>query len=123
MQILNFPKQNSNGVPSIYAQYAKERAGRETIESEFGFATYTIYKDHVYIEDVFIVPEHRKSKICIGYVNDICKLAKKSGVDKVVTSVSPLARGATVSIKVILALGFELLNSTNDLIYFSKRIL
>lgn len=109
-------------MPSIYAQYAKERAGRDTLEDSFGFATYTIYKDHVYIEDVFVLPEHRKSGKCGGYVMEICKRALEVGVNKVVTSVSPVAVGSTESLKTVLALGFSLLSSTNELIYFSKRI-
>lgn len=107
---------------SLYAQYAKERAGRDCLENQHGFATYTIYKDHVYIEDVYIVPGQRTKGSCSEFISQIENIAREAGIGITVTSISPAAKDATTNLKVVLALGFELLNSTQDLIYFKRRI-
>lgn len=107
---------------SLYAQYIKERENFEIIEDEFGYATYRIVGEECYVRDVFVLPECRQKNHASGYVDKISEIAKTEGCTHVTTTVSPLAEGATTSLKAILGYGFKLLNSKEDRIVFVKEI-
>jgi hypothetical protein len=44
---------------NLYKQYLKEEENRDTIETEFGFITYSIYGEECYIAEVYVLPEFR----------------------------------------------------------------
>lgn len=108
---------------SLYAQYVREREGKEIVETDDGFATFYFTNGFCYIEDIFVVPAKRKSGIAAELANQISEIAKKNGIKKLLGSVSPKAKGADASMKVLMAYGFKLLNSDKDLIYFEKEII
>lgn len=107
---------------SLYAQYLKERTGKDCLETEHGFATYEVWDDGVYIEDIYVVPNMRDKKIASELADQIAETARSLGRKKLYGSVSPQANGATSSLKVLLAYGFKLLNSSPELIMFFKEI-
>lgn len=107
---------------SLYAQYIDEREEKKIVENEFGFATYKIYGDAVYIEDIFVVPAMRKTGMAKTIVDQICFYAKEQGAKKVFGSVDVTANGATDSIKFLLAFGSAVHSTSGNLIYFSKDI-
>lgn len=109
-------------MPSLYAQYIKERENRECLEHEHGFASYQIIDDGIYVEEVYIVPEKRQTGLASDLVDKIAEQAKALGKKYIYTSVSPHVNGSTISIKAITAYGFELHNSSRDLIMFIKEI-
>ena len=105
---------------SFYAQYIKEREEKEIVENEFGFATYKIYGDAVYIEDIYVVPEMRKTGMAKTIVEQICFYAKERGAKKVFGSADVTANSSTDSIKFLLAFGATVHSVSGNLIYFSK---
>lgn len=107
---------------SLYAQYIKEREEKEIVENEFGFATYKIYGDAVYIEDIYVVPAMRKTGMAKTIVDQICFYAKEKGAKKVFGSADVTAQGATESIQFLLAFGSAVHSVSGNLIYFSKEI-
>lgn len=107
---------------SLYGQYIAEREGKHIIENEFGFATYFFTGEFCYIEEIFVLEPHRKSGIAAKYADEIAKEAKSVGVNKLLGSVSPKAPSSTQSLKVLLAYGFQLLSSEQNLIYLAKEI-
>lgn len=107
---------------SLYAQYIEERANKYILETEIGFATFSYGPEHVYLEDVYIVPEHRNLKNASKFADEVALIAKEQGKKQLISSVCPQANGSTTSLKVLLGYGFELLNSDNNLIYFVKDI-
>ena len=106
----------------LYAKYLKERSGKEIITNEHGFATYLFEQDYVYLEDVYVEPEHRRSNICFSMADEIVEIAKSKGYKKIIGSVVPGTPGATNSLKVLLEYGFKLAYSTESIIYFQKEI-
>jgi ribosomal protein S18 acetylase RimI-like enzyme len=106
----------------LYADYVKEREGYCTIHDENGFMTYFIQKNECYIRDVYVKPELRQSKVGFKYFEEVCKLAKENGCTIVTGSVRPSANGSTDSLKVMLSVGFKLMSSTNDAIFFVKEL-
>ncbi len=110
-----------NAAP-MWKAYIKEREGAEILELEHGFAIVRPLQDCLYLQDIYVVPEMRKT----GYGRQILEIveetATKMGFDKVLGSCSPGAAGSTVSIKAILACGFELESSDKDIIYLVKKL-
>ena len=107
---------------SLFANYRKERLGKDTLESPIGFATFEFADDVVYIEDIYVIPEHRKSGEASRLADRICDIARDRGCKRVMGSVAPQANGATESCKVLLAYGFKIFKSTPDLVYFVKEL-
>lgn len=102
----------------MYAKYIKEREGKEIIEDEYGYATFAMFPDHCYVEDVFVLPEFRKSGYASGYIDKVCEIMKTRNIRKIFVSVDPRANGSTESMKIILAYGFKLHASETNMIYF-----
>lgn len=119
-------KTNKSGVVfnqmSKFAAYIKEREGVDLIETEWGFAIYVIQKQECYIRDVFVYPEHRRSRECYGIADQIVAIAKEAGCTLLTGSVSPGTNNATASIEVLIGYGMKLHSSLNNLIFFSKDI-
>ena len=107
---------------SLYAQYIKEREDKECIETEHSFASYQIWEDSIYIEDVYVSPNLRRQGYAAQMVDEITRIAKSLDKKFLYSSVSPAANGATQSLKVVLACGFKLHNSSPDLIMFVKEL-
>lgn len=107
---------------SLYAQYIKEREGKGCLETEHGFATYQVWQDGVYIEDIYVSPNLRQQGYAAEMADQITEIAKSLDKKFLYGSVSPLANGATQSLKVLLAYGFKLHNSSPDLIMFVKEL-
>ena len=108
---------------SLYGDYLRERTFDEIIETEKGFATYRFMDDScVYIIDIYVKPEFRKSGAASDIADTIVEIAKKRGCYKLMGSVVPSTKGSTTSLKVLLGYGMSLESSSNDFIIFSKEI-
>ena len=111
---------------SLYGDYIKERKGYEIIEDEYGFATYGLFyvdnKPALYIEEIYVKPEHRKTKIASEYADRIAEIAKNRGYNKIVGSVSTTCLKAHESLLVLISYGFKLSSVDKDIIYFVKDI-
>lgn len=74
---------------SLYAEYIKEREGKDIIEDEKGFATYlyTPIRNEIYIVDVYVRPEYRRQGVARDYVDTIINIAKEKNCEYLITSV------------------------------------
>lgn len=108
---------------SLYAEYLRERTNDRIIEGEFGFATYRFLDGgKVYLIDIFVVPEKRKSGLATSMANQIAAIAKEHGCTKMLGTVNPQAKGSTNSLKVLLAYGMSLQNIADGMVVFGKEI-
>lgn len=108
---------------SKYAEYIKEREDKEIIEDSRGFATYQFLdSDKCYIESIYVRPDYRNTNVASEMADKVASIAKAKGCNKLLGSVSPTTKNSTASLKVLLAYGFDLDSSTNNLILFSKDI-
>lgn len=108
---------------SLYAQYIAERAGRGIVETDQGFATFDyISDDTVYIVDLYVVPEARKSGVASSIADKICEEAIKAGKKFLLGSVDTTAKGAEESIKVLKAYGMQLHKEAKPMLFFAKQI-
>jgi predicted GNAT family acetyltransferase len=108
---------------SLFSEYKMEREGKFVIESENSFAVYSFPDgESVYIEDIYVKPELRKSGLGSCAANMIAKIAKEKGCKKMYGSIVPSANGANDSLKALLAYGFKLSSSEHNIIFFVKEI-
>ena len=108
---------------SLFAQYKQERENKHVLEVENGFATYYFPQAGTcYLEDIFVAPAARKSRLCFSMADEIVAIAKKAGCVKLLGSVCAGTHNSTVSLKVLLAYGFQLHGVEGQMIYFVKEI-
>lgn len=106
----------------MYQDYVKEREGLETYQSEFGFALYKIQSDECYIQDIYVVPEIRKSHVATQMADAVAVIAKSKGCKWLVGSVSPAANNAHTSLLILISYGMKLQKADKDIIFFAKEI-
>lgn len=107
---------------SLYAEYIKERENKHIVENERGFATYVFIDKGVYIQDIYVRSDFRHSGEAAALADQIANIAKEKGYNKMYGSVVPTANNSTSSLKVLLAYGFQLDSSTNNIVYLVKEI-
>jgi GNAT superfamily N-acetyltransferase len=107
---------------SLYGQYILEREGKQIIERPEGFATYFYTNDMCYVENVYVAPEFRRTKIGRELLEKAASEAKLRGIKKLLVTVRPSANGSTTSLKAVTACGFTLQSAANDAIFFVKEI-
>jgi GNAT superfamily N-acetyltransferase len=109
---------------SLLSDYWLEREGRHTVEDERGFATFDIDEESkvCYIVDIYVAPKFRKEGVATQFANQIVDVAVSRGCTTLLGSVDPTCHGATESMKVLLAYGFELQSMGEKLIYFQKGL-
>lgn len=107
---------------SHYGDYIKERLNMGIIEDAYGFATYRKLDEHIYIQDMYVIPTARNQKHGQRYLDVIIQYAKGEGYSRLLTTVDPMTNGSTHSIGVIINVGFKLMNISNNLIWLEKEI-
>lgn len=109
---------------SMWGDYIKEHRNDDIVENEQGFATYRYLNGGkaVYIIDIYVKPEFRKTYAASALADEVVRVAKANGCNELLGSVVPSVKTATASLKVLLSYGFELQSSTPELIVFKKDI-
>lgn len=107
---------------SNYAEYVLEREGHLCIEDDKGFITYKYHPDYVFIYDIFVREEYRKTGHITKLYNQVVEETKAQGIHKVLGSVDVTTNGATLSLFLMLRHGFKLLGTEGNMIYVSKEI-
>ncbi len=104
----------------MYKAFQKEQFGRETIELDEGFITYSCYEDSsLYIHILYVKPEVRSKgvgqKLEQLLINKYAPKEIYCYVD--LTSVNP-----EISMQAILGVGYKLWQSNNEKIVFKKTM-
>lgn len=108
---------------SMVKDYLKELKGLDIYETEDGFILYRIQENCLYVRDIYVIPERRKSKVAASMADELAVIIKKShGCNVMLGDVEPSNNNATDSIKVLLAYGMSVLEANDDEIIFYKQI-
>lgn len=107
---------------SHYANYLKERQGKEYVEDEYGFYVYYFHEDFLFIEDLYVSPEHRHKGVAQRYSKELARITLESGRYKMVCNIIPSTNGASYMAGNLIENGFKLDSSGDDIIYFIKEI-
>lgn len=107
---------------SLYAEYLVETIGKQIVESPIGFATYYFLNDGVYLEDIYVSKEHRKSGEASRLADEVAAHARASGYKKMYGTVVPTRPSATASTQILIAYGFQVHSSDSNVIWFVKQL-
>lgn len=107
---------------SLYAEYIKERENKDIVETSEGFATYVFTDQGVYIVDLYVKPDFRKTHVASELADKIAIIAKERGHSKMFGTVNLTAAKPTLSLKVLLAYGMALSSCGNNYIVLEKEI-
>lgn len=108
---------------SLYAQYIFERENKEIVESDKGFATYKIFDNgECYLQDLYVVPEYRKSGLATEMTDEIVLRAKEKACTLLIGSVCVDDINATRNMKVFLSYGMQIYKSMGTMIFLKKDI-
>lgn len=108
----------------LYAQYIKEREGRDVIVKRWGFISYLIDAANSVcdIDSIFIVAEFRRDKAGSTLADEVVEIAKARGCTILQGYNDPETEGSTISMKAMLAYGFKLSHLQGRLIVLRKEI-
>jgi ribosomal protein S18 acetylase RimI-like enzyme len=107
---------------SLYSDYLKETNLKQILELESGFATYHLLGEECYIEDIYVLPDLRKSNKATELALNIEHVARQQGCKYLTGSVNTNIKDPTSSMKVLLAYGFKFLRSEPKIIWFIKQL-
>jgi hypothetical protein len=108
---------------SLYADYLLERTFDHIVETDKGFATYRFLNEsQVYIVDLFVLPQYRKTYVASDMADIIVEIAKQKGCTELIGTVVPSTKGSNTSLQTLLAYGMTLKSADKDLIIFKKDI-
>lgn len=107
---------------SPWSHYIAERENAEVYETSEGFAIYKVEQQSVYIQDIYIKPEHRRKGAAAKIADSIATIAIERGCTTMLGSVCPSAKNAHQSLQVLLAYGMTLLSAQHNIIYFSMSL-
>jgi hypothetical protein len=107
---------------SLLSEYFKERGVKEIIETESGFITYYFLPEGCYVEDIYVRQSDRDTGLARIMLDQVSKIAREKGCNKLFGSCVPSSKGATESLSMAFLYGFKLHNSVNNLIVYVKNL-
>lgn len=107
---------------SLWADYAEERLGWKTIELEGGFITYELKPPHCSIEEFYVSPEKRGTRLAKTLADLVVRIAEDNQCLKLWASVTPGLKGAEHALRSNLHYGFKLSHLDSGRIILVKDI-
>lgn len=113
-----------NDLIEMFHNYSEERGfGPRLLHAEgTGFVTYHLNDSECYIENIYVVPEKRKSHEAVKMANEVAQIAKFYGIKLLTGSVNLKDKNKKRNMEVLLAYGMTPVANTEEMTYFSKEI-
>lgn len=109
---------------SLYGEYIREREGLDILETKNGFVVWSVNGDNLWIHELYIRPEARRSKLATAMAQAVVTRAKTLGCSKMFAQVDMMTRCATLSKAAVLSFGMVPVKASDDgeRILFAKEI-
>lgn len=110
---------------SLWTEYLKEREGFESVETEYGFATFKITNEEMYIRDLYVDPVVRRLGKATEIADMLTDIAYERRCKILSGTVSLGLPSTTDSVKALLFYGFSVhgFNPQTGQIIFIKHLL
>jgi len=102
---------------SLWAQYRAEVSDSVYLEEEYGFIAYSLLPDAVLIEELYVVPEQRRTGLGLSLFCRVEELARTAGKSASLACVRLDSRAAAESLKTHLNVGFSPISAENGIIW------
>lgn len=107
----------------MYADYLEELGVKHMyVHQDKGFAIYEVSTTDCYMEELYVKPEFRGTKVATEIADAIVAIAKEKGCSRLLGSVLPNYRKATNNMKIFLHYGMKIESSSLNFILLSKEI-
>lgn len=107
---------------SHYARYVSERLGWHVIENEAGFIAYSISPPNAAIEELYIVPECRRSGLAQRLGEQVEEIARGQGCTTLWTQAVLNSAGADYTVMISQKYGFKLASAEGGRIIMRKEL-
>lgn len=108
---------------SLWADYVREREGLEVIEKDYGFICYKFFlPNECFIQALYIRPEDRVNGKGSELEEEVGKMAIAKGCGLLTCKIDHLNTNSTLSLKAILARGFQIVSADKQVIYCAKEL-
>lgn len=107
---------------SLWTEYWSEMWGAETFETEYGFITFQTFTQHIFIQELYVKPEFRRSEHASALADEVTKIARERGLYELTSKVHLDSNTAALSLKVQLAYGFIPFRAESGIIWLSKKV-
>lgn len=95
---------------------------KSVVYDDKGFASYWIKGKEIYIEDIYVRKEFRRSHAASHYADQIAEIGRQNDCTLMTGTVVPSAHNSDISLKMMLGYGFSVLESEDNLIWFGKKL-
>jgi len=106
----------------MYKDWFEEYHNCYVFECEFGFSSYNISDNILYIHDVFVKKDYRKSGKMAIIADKIIEIAKKQNCKKVIGFVNYPSKYPEYSLKAQIKYGFKIKSVTDGCITLEMEI-
>lgn len=112
----------------MYAAYLLETQGKHVLETPHGFLTYGfncvpgVDFPHCYIEDLYVVPEMRKTHVASTMADEVARIAKERGITKMLGSVALGRKNADANLDVLKRYGMRLFAAHDNTVFTVKDL-
>lgn len=107
---------------NLYAEYIKEREGFELLSNEHGFISYRFIGDIMFLSDIFVKKEFRRSGEGASLIEDVLFLAKDNGCKQIMAEVQIATFTCSESLKSALNYGFKVISSNGSTIVIGMEV-
>lgn len=108
---------------SLYKSYVEEQLSNRFVhEDEFGFITYNFQGHMCQLEEIYIIPEHRRKGIASKYYKMMEEIAKENDCDMLLGSIVIGTNNAEESMQCLFKNNFKLYQNNGNMIYLIKEL-
>lgn len=107
---------------SLYADYIKEREGREVIENSIGFVAFKIIDNECYLADMYIVPDSRRGLAVKHFIDQLAKEASGRGCEYITARLHDNDPNRNRTLRAALKLDFNIFRSETGCIVIAKKL-
>ena len=99
---------------SLWSRYKAEMHGLTVIEQSYGFCAFTEAQDSIFIDEFYVVPEHRQTGFGKTLLNQVKTAARIAGKRHITSTVSLGSKTASLSLLAQLHVGFQVVRAENN---------
>ena len=124
---MNISQSSVHNPLDLFAAYLMERRGMSLLATAEGFITYQFpvsgpMAGACYIQDIYISPEARRGGAGYELGARVAALARAKGIRLLYGSSQPSTGGSTTALRMMLAVGFEVIAAHEDMLILKKEL-